>query len=383
MATSSKTTKSRFSDPDMKFLGAEPMFDSTLGVDYEGRNIALLKALNWYNYFVSKKDLIPNILSYAKTELKLPATQLNQFKLACPTWANSTAGALVRMSDSRGFVLNDKEKTFIKDHIMRAVEEGSKIKEVKTSEDKPREVITPQQRLRNKVNVTIMEDLRVLEDAWLASLTEKFDAYALMKQHDLPAMSVGMVTPWVNDRIQEMQDAIDKSCPQAVEAFRHLDKKELVARVKLLNKVLDDLKRHQANSKTVRKVRTKKPVAATKLVAKIKFLKESPEFKLVSINPATVVGAARLFVFNVKTRTLSEYISSGPDGLSVKGTSLQNWDSAISKSTRLRKPEEFLPLVLSKTPKQIGNAWSKLTTKDASPNGRLNDDTILMRITNG
>jgi hypothetical protein len=158
---------------------------------------------------------------------------------------------------------------------------------------------------------------------------------------------------------------------------------QLKERVKLLNKALDDIKRYQANSKTVRKVRAKKPVAATKQAAKIKFLRESPEFKLVSINPASIVGAMRLFVFNVKTRTLSEYVSSEPAGFGIKGTTLNGWDENGSRSTKLRKPEDLLPLILSKTVRQIDNAWKKLTTKDSSPNGRLNDDTILMRITNG
>ena len=90
----------------------------------------------------------------------------------------------------------------------------------------------------------------------------------------------------------------------------------------------------------------------------------------------------RLFVFNVKTRTLSEYVSSGPNGLEIKGTTLQNFDEALSRSKKLRKPEEILPITLSKTARQIKNVWEKLTTKDASVNGRLNEDTILLRVLN-
>jgi hypothetical protein len=37
-------------------------------------------------------------------------------------------------------------------------------------------------------------------------------------------------------------------------------------------------------------------------------------------------------------------------------------------------------MVLTKTPNQIDKEWKTLTTKTSQPNGRLNDDTILLRV---
>ena len=384
MAT--RQSKSRFSNPDTKYLGDEPLFDPSLGTEYESRVRDTMSALNWYNYFVSKKDLIPDMHDYARDVLKLKKDQLAAFKNGANTWASRTCGSLIRMSNDRGYVLDDAQKQRIKEDIMLAVDEGAKIKEEKVEEVKGNPIPQPsiQDRLRLKVHATIIEDVREIEDKWLAGESVKsFDAYTQMKKHELSSMACGVAIPWVAGLYDQYYDALHKKCDQAVEAYKHLSKKQLTERVKLLNTILDDLKRYQANSKTVRKVRTKKPVAATKQVAKIKFLKESPEFKLVSINPASIVGAMRLFVFNVKTRTLSEYVSSGPSGFGIKGTTLQGWDENGSRSKKLRKPEDLLPLVLSKTPRQIDNSWKKLTTKDSSPNGRLNEDTILMRVTNG
>jgi len=387
MATK-KTSAVRFKDPEEKYMGSEPSFNNE--EDWPERKIDIMKSFNWYNHFCNRKEFINDLIEYGKTNLKLTKEQIALFKLGGTFYIPTTIGALVRMEE-RGLILNTYEKKSIGKSILENIQHGKTLLDKfsnkgqmeDATEDVKIEVITPQQRLRSKINKTIMEDFRVMEDTWIGGGVVVLDAYELMKRHDLPSMAVGMITPWVKDRIDEMQGAIDKTCDQAVDGYKHLSKKELTGRVKILNKILDDLKRHQANSKTVRKVRTKKPVAATKLVAKIKFLKESPEFKLVSINPTTIVGAGRLFVFNVKTRILSEYITSGPDGLAVKGTTLQNWDQAKSRSTRLRKPEAFLPTILSKTQRQINNAWENLTTKDTLPNGRLNEETILMRITNG
>ena len=383
MAT--RQPKARFTNPDTKYLGDEPLFDPELGTEYPDRDRDTIIALNWYNYFVSKKDLIPDMHDYARDVLKLKKTELTSFKNGASAWATRTCGSLIRMVE-RGYVLSDAQKTHIKHDIMVAVGEGAKIKITSPTEVKgdPLPPVSIQDRVRLKVHATILEDIRDVEERWtLGETNVTFDAYTRLKTHELPAMACSYAIPWIQNLVDLYSDAMNKNCDQAVEAYKHLSKIQLKERVKLLNKALDDVKRYQANSKTVRKVRTKKPVAATKQVAKIKFLKESPEFKLVSINPASIVGAMRLFVFNVKTRTLSEYVSSGPNGFAIKGTTLQGWDENGSRSKKLRKPEDLLPLVLSKTPRQIDNAWKKLTTKDTSPNGRLNEDTILMRISNG
>lgn len=383
MAT--RQPKARFTNPDTKYLGDEPLFDPELGTEYPDRDRDTIIALNWYNYFVSKKDLIPDMHDYARDVLKLKKTELTSFKNGASAWATRTCGSLIRMVE-RGYVLSDAQKNHIKHDIMVAVGEGAKIKITSPTEVKgdPLPPVSIQDRVRLKVHATILEDIRDVEERWtLGETNVTFDAYTRLKTHELPAMACSYAIPWIQNLVDLYSDAMNKNCDQAVEAYKHLSKVQLKERVKLLNKALDDIKRYQANSKTVRKVRAKKPVAATKQVAKIKFLKESPEFKLVSINPASIVGAMRLFVFNVKTRTLSEYVSSGPNGFAIKGTTLQGWDENGSRSKKLRKPEDLLPLVLSKTPRQIDNAWKKLTTKDTSPNGRLNEDTILMRISNG
>lgn len=382
MATK-KASGRRFADPEEKYMGSEPVWDSTLGEEWEGRSEALLRSLNWYNHFTGRKDWLNEVASYAKTTLKLNAKELGALKRAGTMFLPVTIGALIRM-ESRGFTLTKHEKSKIVEAIQQSIEHGINL----ASKDKPvgdktaEPIITPQERLRMKVNTTIMEDLRQVEDVWLEGGKPEIDAYERMKVHDLPAMAVGMVTPWVEARVLEMKEAVDKTCPQCVEAFSHLSKRELNSRIKLLNKVLDDLKRHQTNTKTVRKTRVKKPTPTAKLTDKVQYLKESPDFKLVSINPAGIVGAKRLFTFNAKTRMLSEYVAESPDGLSVKGTTLQGWDAEKSRNKKLRKPEDILPVVLSKTVRQINNALTKLTTKDVDPNGRLNKDTILLRITN-
>ena len=75
-------------------------------------------------------------------------------------------------------------------------------------------------------------------------------------------------------------------------------------------------------------------------------------------------------------------MSDKASGFSIKGTTLQGVDleSDNTRKIRLRKPEDFLHIVQSKSLKLIDKAWATLTTKESKPNGRINADCILIRV---
>ena len=85
-------------------------------------------------------------------------------------------------------------------------------------------------------------------------------------------------------------------------------------------------------------------------------------------------------LFNTKTRVITEYVTNSAKGFEVSGTTLKNIDTSSSRSTRLRKPDAFLPIILKKTANQINKEWQSLTTKTTVPNGRINKDTVLLRV---
>lgn len=144
--------------------------------------------------------------------------------------------------------------------------------------------------------------------------------------------------------------------------------------------MVDDLNRLKMATKAIRQPRVKKPKAIDKQIAKVQFKKEDHEFKVASINPVKIVGAFRLYTFNTKTRALTELVTEDVNGFEISGTSIKNFDTGLSRSVKLRKPEEFLKIVLNKMPKQIDIEWKKLTTKTTAANGRLNTDTILLKV---
>jgi hypothetical protein len=99
----------------------------------------------------------------------------------------------------------------------------------------------------------------------------------------------------------------------------------------------------------------------------------------VSINPAEIVGAQELWVYNTKTRKLGKYIASTSDGLTVKGTSVENFtDKSMSKT--LRKPEQQLLEFNKSTKVQLRKFLENIKATETLLNGRINTDTVLLRV---
>ena len=241
-------------------------------------------------------------------------------------------------------------------------------------------VLTPLQRYQEKLNNTIMSDLDDLEDSWIGGEEVDFDLYNRFRYHGLTGKAAEPVRKILEGWLLDYNDAYHKRCDQAVEGYSHIKRSVMRRRIKHVELMLADCDKLKAASAAIRKVRKPRVKSADKQVVNMKYKKEDKDYKIVSINPISIVGSYRLYVFNTKTREITEYVSGNVNGFSVKGTTLQGFDPDNSRKIRLRKPEDFIKVAQSKTPRQINTAWSKLTTKESKPNGRINTDCILLRI---
>ena len=138
-----------------------------------------------------------------------------------------------------------------------------------------------------------------------------------------------------------------------------------------------------------RKPRKKKPISKDKLVAKLQYCKQDTKYNLTSIDPKDIITAEQLWVFNTKTRKLGMYVASVLDprglnregtGLSVKGTSIQGFDTAKSMQKTLRKPEEQLTEFIKCGPVKSKTFFSEIKSMEIALTGRINSDTILLKV---
>jgi hypothetical protein len=85
-------------------------------------------------------------------------------------------------------------------------------------------------------------------------------------------------------------------------------------------------------------------------------------------------------VYNVKQRKLGCYHADDAGGFSVKGTTIINFSESKSIQKRLRKPEVTLPEVLKGGKVALRNLLDGVKAVESPLTGRLNGDTILVRI---
>lgn len=270
----------------------------------------------------------------------------------------------------------------LKELYSRFIEPGRKILKSRAPHSGEPEArpLTPTELMRRKVEATVLTDLDELVDHWVLNDREDFDVYLAFKKHGLKPAAAPMVRPWVESALEEHKGAYDKEDPDLAEGYAGVPKKELIRRIKVLEKILSDLDKIKASGAAQRKTRKPKVQSADKQVRKLQYLKESSEYKVNSVNPTTVPGAHRVFTFNTRNRIIAEYVSDKPSGLEISGTSIKGFDPEQSRRVKLRKPDDFLGIVLSKTPRQIGIEWNKLTTKTTEVNGRVDKDTIILRV---
>jgi hypothetical protein len=350
--------------------------------DESDRRVKMAAAFHFYNYFNWASNFKKDLIVYAKDELGFDKERLDLLRVS-PDWScTNTIGSLLRMR-KRGLDLRDEEFA----HIRRNIDDMLRLGKIKVEEDLKEEVkaakapvISIQDRIKNKVNDTVLGDLEDMLDEWIRGNSPSIDVYEAMKAAILPAQGAKFVIDWAERHRVEMQGSIDKIDPQLVEGYSHLTPKRKKEFIAWFEGIIADAQRFGTNTKTVRKTRTKKPVSVEKQISKLKYLKESPEHKLVSINPSLIIGATELWTYNVKYKTLTRFIAESGLGFEIKGTSLTKFNTSESQSRTLRKPEEILSEVLSSSKTKAAKAFSSLTTKPKEPNGRINEDTIILKV---
>ena len=134
-------------------------------------------------------------------------------------------------------------------------------------------------------------------------------------------------------------------------------------------------------NKPVRKPRKAKAINATKAVSKLNFLNQDPENRVKSIDPSKIIGSKQLWIFNSKTNEMIQYNEEDRGGLSVKGTTIQNFDTKSSGSKKLGvKTDHFIDRVLMGGPIVLNKIMSEINSKSSKVTGRINNNMILLKV---
>ncbi len=345
-------------------------------------------SMDWYRLESSGKDLKPKVITwmaandYTKDDIAL-------FKKTKDWRCNLTVGALVAnllkgMPDSRpGFNEGRSTTKYIKDSISRILEEGKN--DVEEEEDTSKPMIpaaTIQDRLRETAGKMTEEIDYALDE--FSMDPETFDPKAikvinLLKAKEAKAAHARIIKGFYTRTYDELQEAQQGECEQLKEAYGHLSKPQLKKLIAFYHEIISACDMLGQEAKVNRKPRAKKAQPKEKIVAKLKYAKTNEQLKLVSINPAEIIGAKELWVYNTKSRKLGKYVASEYLELGVKGTSITGFNENSSVQKTLRKPEEQLKEFKAAGKVQLRKFLDDIRAVDIKLNGRINEDIILLR----
>ena len=307
----------------------------------------------------------------------------------CSLTVGSIAACLLKgMQSTRPDFNNGRDTaTWLGAEIAKIIDEGKNDidEDAVVVDDKPA-VYTPSIQERTRDAALLMTE--EIEDAYESYQAdpENFDPKAfkmlnLLKGKGAKAAHARIIRDFYARDLAELNElASGEGDEQLKEGYKHRTRKQIKNFIAFLQEIESACNMLMQEAKVNKKPRKTKAVSKDKLIAKLKFKKTDEPLKLVSVNPADIIGAQELWVFNSKTRKLGKYVAEEFKELGVKGTTITGFSEMKSVQKTLRKPVEQLAAFKAAGKVVLRKFLEDINAVDTKMNGRLNEETLLLKV---
>jgi len=319
-------------------------------VTIENYTVELNKALSWYTEHSDDKKRRKYAIEYfAKLGKKNEVLAINK-----ATDFEIRQVAIICRLLSRQQHITDTHLSWLDKSVKELL---YKYKIVKTEAKKPTAVV-----------ISIQDRIEETAKKYAAEIDNEIDLFVVNKSSEFNTKNFLLAN--------SISAPVAKRIGQLVEGYSNFTKRELKKYLQFVESIIQDCQQQVQTAKASRAPRKRKPVSPIKVVAKMKYMKEFAELNLKSSRPENILTSSELWVYNTKYRRIQVY-KAEMDVLGVKGTTVIGFSLRESLSYTLRKPEEFFKDV-SLSKRALNSAIKKLTTKPSKPNGRINEECILL-----
>jgi hypothetical protein len=351
-------------------------------------------SMEWYRLESGGKELKPKVINWMSANGYTKADIAN-FKKSKDSRCSPTMGAIAAcllkgmpeqradwndgrssaewLKSSINTVLNDSKHDIDEDAVAEAAEAN-----------KPNVYVPSiQERLRDAaIGMTgeIEDAIELFQADPEAFDPKSFKMLNLLKAKGAKAAHTRIIKNFYIRNLEELVEAATTKDEQLKEGYSHLSKAQLKKITAFYQEIVSACDMLGQEAKVNRKPRAKKVVPADKLVAKLKYQKTNEQLKLVSINPADIVGAKELWVYNTKSRKLGKYVADEYKDLGVKGTSVTGYNETLSVQKTLRKPEDQIKEFKAAGKVQLRKFLDDIKAVDIKLNGRINEEVLLLKI---
>jgi len=349
-------------------------------------------AMAWYRLESSAKELKPKVIDWMGRQ-GCTKEDISAFKKTkdnrCGMTVGAVAACLIKGMPSVRADFNEGRDTaaWLRAEINKIIEQGrddlddsDEVVEVK------KDVYTPsiQERLR-EVSLGMTEEIETAIEAFQTD-PETFDPKAfkvlnLLKAKQAKAAHARIIRDFYARNLTELLElASGKADEQLKEGYSHRSKKQIKSFIAFLQEIESACNMLMQEAKVNKKPRAKKAVDKDKIIAKLKYKKSDEPLKLVSINPADIIGAQELWIFNSKTRKLGKYVAAEFQELGIKGTTITGFSEMKSVQKTLRKPAEQLKAFKEAGKVVLRKFLEDINAVDTKMNGRINEEIMLLKV---
>jgi len=347
-------------------------------------------AMSWYRLESSGKELKPKVINWMSAN-GYTKEQIAEFKKTkdnrCGTTVGAIAACLLKGMPPVRADFNDGRSSavWLGQSISKIVSEGKDdtddSEEVEVKPTGP--VVSIQDRVR-EASYKMTEEIETAIEAFQTD-PESFDPKAfkvlnLLKAHQAKAAHARVIRDFYARNLDELTEAASTKDEQLKEAYSHLSKVQLRKITAFYQEIVSACEMLAQEAKVNRKPKAKKAVPAEKIVAKLKYKKADEPLKLVSINPADILGAKELWTYNTKSRKLGKYVAEEFQDLGVKGTTITGFSEVKSVQKTLRKPADQIKEFKAAGKVVLRKFLEDINAVDTRMNGRINEDIILLKI---
>lgn len=342
--------------------GKEPKFSEELS------KLDLIKTLTWYSQNKDSKDAAKYASDFLKKTHKLNVDSVIKSR---PT----TFGFICRIL-SNGGKLSAKDSQWFDSEIQKIKLE---MKQVVSVIDVETNVPNIQDRIKEKASECIGELHGQIDEMITSNFSANVSPYAVMHTMDIKGVHVKPILNSIKTVRKTFDEVLHTKDDDLKEAYSNFTKPQIKKIIAWCDQAILDCQKISDTAVKSRKPRKRKVKSADQLVAKAIYMSEFKELNLKSISASDIIGTMQLWVYNTKTRKLGVYHATDAGGLSVKGSTIQNFNEIKSMQKTLRKPDVSLPEVLKAGKVALRNYLDGIRAVESKLTGRLNKDTILLR----
>lgn len=370
----------RIAFADEKYTGSEPVWpEEAKDWDNDKFDSFLRKSFYYYNYYYSQKDCKKYVVEWLQKNSKLSIEEVKAFNRAGDRLLPMTVCSLI-MAHRNGMPFRGRHIEFIVNSVMDVVAQAEpEVVEVAEGDRPKAYVPTIQDRLNEKTS-EIIGELEGIYDDIATGVKNPTKLYDFLVSNNVVQSQLGKYEELYNRRKDELLLAQSKKDEQVKEGYSHLKATDFKRIIGWIDDLLSAVDQYRGVKKATKKARVKKAPSKEKLVAKLKYAKDDKTLKIVSINPADIVGSAELWVYNAKTRKIGKYVAAAYHTLSIKGTTIVGYDEDKSVAKTLRKPDEQLKEFAKAGKIALRTFIKDIKAVETKLNGRINEDVLLLKV---